>query len=48
MQIEKGKFYKTRNGRKVGPMKNGTLEDFPYHDDDGNWWTVGGYHERGA
>lgn len=46
MQIEEGKFYKTRDGRKVGPKRRGRLDDFPFRDNDGNWWTVNGYHER--
>lgn len=46
MQIEAGKYYKTRNGRKVGPM---TLDEddsvYPYYADlDGQprWFTKNG------
>ena len=35
MQIEAGKYYRTRDGRKVGPMVANPLIDYPFKDGSG-------------
>jgi len=35
MQIEAGKYYRTRDGRKVGPMVASPLIDYPFKDGSG-------------
>jgi len=45
MKIEEGKYYRTRDGRKVGPMAympEGRHSEFPWVDPEGNAWKVNG------
>jgi len=35
MQIEVGKYYRTRDGQKVGPMVANTFIDYPFKDGSG-------------
>ena len=44
MQLEVGKYYKTRDGRKVGPMyKTGSKDsNMEFDDGSGNGWTKHG------
>lgn len=44
MQLEVGKYYKTRDGRKVGPMYKTGSEDknMEFDDGSGNGWTKHG------
>jgi hypothetical protein len=35
MKLEAGKYYRTRDGRKVGPMVLGRIERFPEYADCG-------------
>lgn len=44
MKIEQGKFYRTRDGRKVGLLYPSILDDFAWQDRKGNWWTKSGHH----
>ena len=45
--IETGKFYRTRDGRKVGPMDEWVSDQFRERVGDGRYWTVDGvgHHE---
>ncbi|KAB2679763.1 hypothetical protein [Brucella pseudintermedia] len=42
LTIETGKFYRTRDGRKVGPMDGWTSDQFRERAGDGRYWTVDG------
>ena len=45
MKIEAGKYYRTRDGRKVGSMAympEGRHSEFPWVDPEGNAWKVNG------
>jgi hypothetical protein len=45
MKIEEGKFYRTRDGHKVGPMifDSTVTDSYPYRDPDwSGWWSEGG------
>lgn len=44
MKIEQGKFYRTRDGRKVGLLYPTCFCDFPWEDRKGNWWSMSGHH----
>jgi hypothetical protein len=54
VKIEEGKFYKTREGRKVGPMKwEETGKSYVYPkggywraDQEGTWWPDGSYYKN--
>lgn len=53
LTIQQGKFYKTRDGRKVGPIgpNEGGLEDFPLQDNSDwtdCWTTDGRYYNDGT
>lgn len=48
MKLEVGKYYKTRDGHKVGPMVRTALSEFPFRHDVDNWYTEEGYHEIGS
>lgn len=54
MKIEKGKFYKTRDGRKVGPMRDDWNYEslFKFHvtvgELDGDLWEISGKNYRSA
>ena len=49
LKIEAGKFYRTRDGRKVGPMRVWVSEDGTFDDgsDDGEYWGSDGLHAEG-
>lgn len=47
MQLEVGKYCKTRDGGKVGPMRRTALSTFSFRHDIDNWYTEFGYHETG-
>ncbi|WP_052503001.1 hypothetical protein [Brucella anthropi] len=42
LTIETGKFYRTRDGRKVGPMDEWISDQFRERAGDGRYWTVDG------
>jgi hypothetical protein len=43
LQLEKGKFYRTRDGRKVGPMVyDGSLDYFNFDDGSKTGWQIDG------
>ncbi|MBC2887250.1 hypothetical protein H7Q97_17865 [Ochrobactrum sp. CM-21-5] len=42
LTTETGKFYRTRDGRKVGPMDGWTSDQFRERAGDGRYWTVDG------
>ena len=44
MKLEVGKYYKTRDGRKVGPMVETSLHDYRFTTDRENWYLVNGIH----
>ena len=43
MQIEVGKFYRMRDGRKAGPLEALEDVDYVFHDDEGTWTKTGAY-----
>ena len=46
MKIEAGKYYRTRDGRKVGSMAympEGRHSEFPWVDPEGNAWKANGH-----
>lgn len=50
LQIEEGKFYRTRGGWKVGPAKRHGVEGYPWkatycYTDRGKFWSSGKEHE---
>ena len=48
LKIEAGKFYRTRDGRKVGPMRIYEVEDETFDVfDDGDHWGLNGLHAEG-
>ena len=44
MKLEVGKYYRTRDGRKVGPLRKTALHDVPY-EYHGKWYTEYGMCE---
>lgn len=48
MQIEEGKFYRARDGRKVGPMRKSSFDDgYPWHADGvQGYWSNTGVRQR--
>ena len=48
LKIDAGKFYRTRDGRKVGPMRIYEVEDETFDVfDDGDHWGLNGLHAEG-
>lgn len=44
MQLEVGKYYKTRDGSKIGPMVATSLPDYCFTTDRENWYMLDGTH----
>ena len=49
LKIEAGKYYRTRDGRKVGPMENynGGQDGFSFYCEGKTYNSYGGYYSRG-
>lgn len=49
IKLEAGKFYRTRDGRKVGPMRKWDFEPglFDCADMDGEYWSENGFNADG-
>jgi hypothetical protein len=47
MRIEEGKYYRTRGGRKVGPMRATDNNHWPM-ECDGTWWRADGESCEGS
>ena len=43
MRLEDGKYYRTRDGRKVGPMKHYGMGDWFFECDGNLWFNDGGF-----